>query len=73
MTNQQQQQLTHHAGNNFTDILAGGTFVNQSAIGFTTPAQQAATDWLEMYLSVKLINYAWWAQNVFIAVMPVSD
>ena len=66
------QWATLSNGTNVPEIFAGGGFVNRSVVEFGTGQTSQAAAWLEQYLTVKLINYAWWTQNVFIAFMPVS-
>ena len=71
-TIEQWQVATLSYGTNFSQIFHGGGMINQQDIEFNTTATGQAAAWLEQYITVKLINHAWWMQNVFITFMPVS-
>ena len=70
-TIEQWQWSTLSNGTNFLALFEGGSFIDRSLVEFTTTQTSAAAAWLDAYMTVKLINYAWWTQNVFIAFMPV--
>ena len=59
-----------NVGNNFTSMAAGGAYVSRDSIEMSTSQVSAAQSWLQQYLTIKLINFAWWSQGVYIAFMP---
>ena len=76
-TNQMRTQLQHihdsifTGGENVTDLLKGGTYVDRAKLNVDCddciPKAQA---WLEQLLTLKMINYMWLKQNVFVTYMP---
>ena len=46
--------------------------VNPHTVEFNTTSTSRAAAWFQEYITIKLINHAWWLQNVFITFMPVS-
>lgn len=58
-------------GNGLLDLLRGGTFIDRSALNVDCdgciPKAQA---WLEQMMTLKMINYMWLRQNVFVTYMP---
>ena len=58
-------------GTNITSLLSHGNFVNRTALNLDcNECLPASQRWIEQYLSLKMINYIWWTQNVFITFMP---
>ena len=57
-------------GTNFTTIAHGGAFADPSIVEFNTKNTSAAAAWLQQYITVKMINHAWWSENVYISYMP---
>ena len=58
-------------GDNITRLLHGGTYVDRTVLNIDCndciPKAQA---WLEQMLTLKMINYMWYEQNVFVTYMP---
>ena len=58
-------------GSNITTLLSGGNFVNRTLLNLDcNECLPASQRWMEQYLALKMINYIWWTQNVFITFMP---
>lgn len=59
------------AGENVTSLLSEGAYVDRTALNVDCsdciPKAQA---WLEQLLTLKMINYMWLRQNVFVTYMP---
>ena len=68
----QWQVSTIIEGTNITKLFYGGGMIEQQYFEFNTLTMGKAEWWLQQYILVKLINHAWWNQNVFITFMPVS-
>ncbi len=70
-----QLQVIHtsifNRGDNITTLLHGGTYVDRTMLNIDCdgciPKAQA---WLEQMLTLKMINYMWIKQNVFVTYMP---
>ncbi len=58
-------------GTNITSLLSHGNFVNRTVLNLDcNDCLPASQNWMEQYLALKMINYMWWTQNVFITFMP---
>ncbi len=58
-------------GTNITSLLSHGSFVNRTDLNLDcNKCLPASQRWMEQYLALKMINYIWWTQNVFITFMP---
>lgn len=71
-TVEQWQSSILHDATNITQLFNNGSMVNQSSLEFNSDQTSQAAGWLERYMTMRMINNAWWSQNVFIAYMPVS-
>ena len=66
-------QTTLSNGANITELFKNGAMVDQQQIEFTSEKTAAAAAWLEQYVLTKLINRAWFSQNVYIMFMPYGE
>ena len=61
-------------GENVSTLLQGGTYVDRTVLNVDCddciPKAQA---WLEQLLTLKMINYMWIKQNVFVTYMPYGE
>ena len=58
-------------GSNVTSLLSHGNFVNRTVLNLDcNECLPSSQRWIEQYLALKMINYIWWTQNVFITFMP---
>ena len=62
---------TLDTGTKIVDLLSGGQFLNRTALQLDEVQRlQASQRWLDQFMDLKMINYMWYAQNVFITFMP---
>ena len=62
---------TLQTGTNLVDLLSGGKFLDRSALQLDDPDRLKASQlWMNQFLELKMINYMWYTQNVFITFMP---
>ena len=61
-------------GDNVSTLLQGGTYVDRTVLNVDCddciPKAQA---WLEQLLTLKMINYMWIKQNIFVTYMPYGE
>ncbi|MCJ1271913.1 hypothetical protein MMC22_011818 [Lobaria immixta] len=58
-------------GANVTTLLQGRSLVNRTALNLDCSNCIAESQgWMELYLTLKMINYMWWTQGVFVTFMP---
>ena len=67
---EQWQINTLSNGIQLAEMIKDGKFVDPQTSQFSTSDTGKAAAWLQKYLTIKLINKAWWLQNVFIAYVP---